>query len=58
MTVILIVFGTDLPTENQNKLRAKMHLASWKAKWRKAEEEKDSEAMDRLDAQYEMVGLP
>lgn len=32
--------------------------ARWLQKWRKAEEEKDYPTMDRLDREYEMIGLP
>ncbi len=58
MTVIHITLGEELPTIAQNKLRANLHMAQWKASWRRAIAEKDSDAMDRLDKQYEMVGMP
>ena len=32
--------------------------ARWLQKWRQAEQEKDYHAMDRLDREYEMIGLP
>lgn len=31
---------------------------AWKRKWREAQEQDDYEAMDRLDRQWEMIGLP
>jgi len=58
MSVIHIKFSTELPTDNQNKLRAAMEMARWKERWRIATEEKDYNTLDSLDRQYEMVGLP
>jgi len=39
--VIHISFNTDLPTKNQNELRYRMEMASWKQRWREAEENMD-----------------
>jgi hypothetical protein len=58
MSVIVIKFGEDLPTRNQNKLRYRMELARWKAEWRDAESCGDYSKMDYLNSSYEMVGLP
>ncbi len=58
MSVIHIMFSEELPTNNQNRLRAGMEMAQWKERWRKAKEEKDFATMDSLDRQYEMVGMP
>lgn len=35
-----------------------MELAQWKIYWREAEAEKDYDRMDRLQLDYERVGLP
>ena len=32
-------------------------LGEWRAKWRAAEARNDFEAMDRLDRQFEMIGV-
>jgi hypothetical protein len=58
MNVIEIRFHEALPTKNQDKLRCRMELAVWRARWRKAKEEKDYHTMAALDREYELVGLP
>lgn len=56
--VIYIRFSHDLPTSKQNELRYRMELAQWKAHWREAEATFDYDAMDRLQVEFERVGLP
>lgn len=56
--VIEIRLHEDLPTRNQNKLRYRIEMGIWLAKMRKAKEEKDYDEMDRLDQQYNLIGLP
>lgn len=56
--VINIRLSYDLPTRKQNELRYNLEMARWKALWREAEEAKDYDRMDRLQIDYEMVGLP
>lgn len=56
--VINIRLSEDLPTYAQNKLRYAIEMGIWRGKWRKAVEEDDSEAMEALDRQYDLVGLP
>ena len=56
--VIEIKFSEDLPTRAQNKLRYAMEMGQWRRAWREAEAAKDYYALDRLDRQYELVGLP
>lgn len=56
--VIHIKLSHDLPTRKQNELRYNLEMARWKAAWREAEETKDYDRMDRLQIDYEMVGLP
>ena len=58
MSIIYIRFHEELPTNNQNNLRFRMEMAKWKKDWREAEEQNDYQAMDWLDKQFEMVGLP
>lgn len=57
-SVIHIRFSHDLPTRAQNELRGRMEMAQWKQYWREAEAEKDYDRMDRLQVDYERVGLP
>lgn len=56
--VIEIRLCEELRTRNQNLMRARMHMAIWKAKHRKATEENDWDTLDYLDRMYKMVGLP
>jgi len=56
--VIHIKLHEALSTNNQNKLRYKIELGIWRQKWREAEATKDYYQMDRLQIEYEMVGLP
>lgn len=58
MNVIYIVLGVDLPTSAQNALRYAIELGRWRAKWRRAQRDKDYDAMDRLQVDFERVGLP
>lgn len=57
-SIIYIKFSHDLPTKAQNELRYRMELAQWKIYWRQAEAEKDYDWQDRLQLDYERVGLP
>ena len=56
--VIRIKFREDLVCPKLNRLRSIMELGAWRAKWREAREANDWDAMDRLDKEYDMVGLP
>lgn len=56
--VIEIRFSEDLPTKAQNRLRYAMEMGQWRRRWREAEAAKDYYAMDRLQLDYERVGLP
>jgi len=56
--IIQIRLHEDLPTNAQNALRYAIELGIWRAKWRQAEDEKDYYTMDRLQEDYERVGLP
>ncbi len=58
MNVVHIRFSHDLPTRTQNELRGRMEMAEWKRRWREAEAEGDHYLMDRLQEDYEWVGLP
>jgi hypothetical protein len=56
--VIPITLSEDLPTKAQNKLRYAIELGIWRQKFREAEQAKDYDTMDRLNLDYERVGLP
>lgn len=56
--VIRITLYEDLGSDFLNNLRCRMQMAEWRGKWLKAQSEQDFDAMDQLDKQYEMVGLP
>lgn len=56
--VIEIRLHRDLPTAAQNALRYAIELGRWRNEWRKAEEQGDWQRMDRLNEDYERVGLP
>lgn len=58
MSIIHILFSTDLPTRKQNELCYRMEMAQWKERLRIARENNDYEEMDRLQIDYERVGLP
>lgn len=58
MTVIPIQFHIDLPTKAQNDLRYRLELANWRTRWRAAKARKDYDMMDRLDREFEWLGLP
>lgn len=58
MSVIRIHLHEDLPTTLQNKLRYRIELGLWRKQWREAEAAKDYDRMDRLQIDYERVGLP
>lgn len=57
-TVIEIKFGYDLPTKKQNELRYNMEMAEWRRQHREATAAQDFWKLDRLDEDYERVGLP
>lgn len=40
------------------KACAIFQTCDWRKRWQKAVEERDYDAMDRLDREYEMIGLP
>lgn len=56
--VILITFHEDLGSALKNKLRGKMEYAAWRKEWIAAEAAGDYWKLDRLDEQYNMIGLP
>lgn len=64
--IIHIRFSEDLPTRAQNKLRFRMEMAAWLAKWRElrkrvAANPDDilaSNALDDHSNKYDKVGLP
>lgn len=56
--IVHIRLSEDLPTRAQNRLRYQIELGIWRRKWREAEAAKDYDAMTRLEANYEMVGMP
>lgn len=56
--VVFIHPSRDLSTQAQNRLRCAMELGVWRADWRRAEQSEDHDAMDRLQIDYERVGLP
>ena len=56
--LILISFGVNLPTRNQNLLRARMEFKTWRDRRDDAMMRDDYETLDRLDREYEMIGLP
>lgn len=56
--IIHIRFGYDLPTRAQNELRYRLEMERWKRAWRDAESSSDYDQMDRLQIEYERVGLP
>ena len=56
--IIYISLSIDLPTAAQNRLRYAIELGIWKARNRKAIEENDYAELDRLQLDYERVGLP
>jgi len=56
--VIMISFSVDLPTRNQNLLRARMEFKAWSDRRDDAMMRDDYETLDRLDREYEMIGLP
>jgi hypothetical protein len=58
VTVIDIRLSEDLPTRKQNELRYRIELGRWRREWREAESAGDYAQMDRLNADYERVGLP
>lgn len=57
-TVIDIRLHQDLPTSAQNRLRYNIEMGLWLAKRRKAQAENDYYTLNRLEQEYEMVGLP
>ena len=56
--VIHIRFSEDLDSPLKNRLRYRMELAEWKREWREAEAAGNYAALDRLDRQYDYLGLP
>lgn len=56
--IIDIRLSEDLPTKAQNKLRYSIELGIFRAKQLKAIAENDYAELDRLDLEYERVGLP
>lgn len=56
--IIYIKLSEDLPTKAQNALRYSIELGIWRKCWREAEESNDYNKMDRLQLDYELVGLP
>lgn len=69
MNIIHIKFGENLegvtPLQSRllNELRYRMEMCEWKRKYRLARLTDDPEtwdwsALDRLDREYEMIGLP
>lgn len=44
--------------KKQNELRYRMEIASWKQRWREAEEECDFIRMAWLNMEYERIELP
>lgn len=56
--VIDIRKSYDLPTAAQNRLRYAIELGEWRCQWREAVREQDFERMDRLQEDFERVGLP
>ena len=56
--IIKIKLHEDLSTPAQNALRYAIELGRWRAQWREAEMSQDHERMDRLQVDYERVGLP
>jgi uncharacterized protein YehS (DUF1456 family) len=56
--VIHIRLHEDLGCPELNKMRYNMEMAIWLKKWRKAMSKKDHDMMDRLNSDYERVGLP
>ncbi len=56
--VIHIKFSTDLPTRAQNALRARMEYKAWKDERDQAMLDDDTDALERLDRSYELIGLP
>ena len=56
--LILITFSVDLPTRNQNLLRARMEYREWRDRRDDAMMRDDYETLDRLDREYEMIRLP
>ena len=56
--LILISFGVDLPTRNQNLLRARMEFKVWRDRRDDAMMRDDYETLDRLDREYEMIEMP
>lgn len=57
-SVIEVRFGEDLATSSLNRLRTRMELGDWRRRWRDAVEREDYETMDRLDKEFDRVGLP
>jgi len=51
--LILISFGADLPTRNQNLLRLRMEYKIWAEQREDAMTRDDNETLDRLDQEYE-----
>jgi len=41
-----------------NQMRCNMELAQWRTKARKINEQEDWDSLDRLQAEYETIGLP
>lgn len=56
--VIDIRKSCDLPTAAQNRLRYAIELGEWRCQWREAVRKQDFERMDRLQKDFERVGLP
>jgi len=56
--LILISFGVDLPTRNQNLLRARMEFKAWRDRRDQAMFDDDYDTLDRMDKEYELIGLP
>jgi len=62
--VIRIRFSTDLETPARNRLRYAMEMCEWRKQMREAKPDPDDsstwdwDALERLDRQFELVGLP
>jgi hypothetical protein len=57
-SIVQIQLYEELPTRAQNRLRYAIQMGMWLQEWRKAKETSNYAAMDRLDREYELVGLP
>ena len=63
--ILRVHFHTDMTEVYEGNLglfmdmlRLRMEIGAWKAAWREAMERNDHEALDQLDREYNMIGLP